>query len=113
MLRRGSVLLSAVCAALALAASALADTPPQNTNPPTVDGTAEVDQTLHASPGTWSGSPAPTFTYQWQDCAATEYRDTVLADAPTAYWRLGESPPATTAADESVNNYDGTYQNAP
>ena len=113
MLRRGSVLLSAVCAALALAASAFADTPPQNTSPPTVDGTAEVDQTLHASPGTWSGSPAPTFTYQWQDCAATEYRDTVLADAPTAYWRLGESPPATTAADESVNNYDGTYQNAP
>ena len=60
MLRRGSVLLSAVCAALALAASAFADTPPQNTSPPTVDGTAEVDQTLHASPGTWSGSPAPT-----------------------------------------------------
>src|SRR5256714_2159413 len=113
MLRRGSVLLSAVCAALALAASAFADTPPQNTTLPTIDGTAEVDQTLHASPGAWSGSPAPAFTYQWQDCTATAYRDAVLADAPTAYWRLGESAPATTAVDETVNHFNGTYANAP
>lgn len=32
-------------------------------SPPTVSGTPRVDQTLTASPGTWS--PAATFTWQW------------------------------------------------
>src|SRR2546423_13569101 len=97
MLRRGSVLLSAVCAALALAASAFADTPPQNTTLPTIDGTAEVDQTLHASPGAWSGSPAPAFTYQWQGCTATAHRGAVLGGAPTAARRPGARAAPTPA----------------
>lgn len=39
---------------------------PANTALPTISGTARVGQVLTASPGTWSGNPAPTFTYQWQ-----------------------------------------------
>lgn len=39
------------------------------------------------------------------------YADEVLADGPTAYWRLGESS-GTTAADET-GNWDGTYVNSP
>ncbi|NTG07145.1 hypothetical protein [Rhizobium rhizogenes] len=41
-------------------------TAPANTALPTISGTARVGQVLTASPGTWSGNPAPTFTYQWQ-----------------------------------------------
>lgn len=33
--------------------------------PPTVAGTLHVGETLTANPGTWEGSPEPTFTYQW------------------------------------------------
>jgi RHS repeat-associated protein len=38
----------------------------------------------------------------------TSYSSTVLADAPTGYWRLGEAS-GTTAADASGHSYSGTY----
>ena len=41
------------------------ETPPRNTSPPEVSGKPSVGETLSCSPGTWSGSPPPAFTYQW------------------------------------------------
>ena len=43
--------------------------------------------------------------YRFSD-PASAYAAAVLADSPTAYWRLGEAS-GTTAADE-VGTYDGT-----
>lgn len=40
------------------------------------------------------------------------YSTEVLADAPVAYWRLGEAS-GTTAADSSGNGRSGVYQNTP
>jgi hypothetical protein len=39
---------------------------PVNTVAPVVSGAARVGQTLSTTNGTWTGAPAPTFTYQWQ-----------------------------------------------
>jgi hypothetical protein len=39
---------------------------PVNSVAPVVTGTATVGSTLTTTNGTWSGSPTPTFTYQWQ-----------------------------------------------
>jgi hypothetical protein len=39
---------------------------PVNIVAPAVTGTATVGQTLSTTNGTWTGAPAPTFTYQWQ-----------------------------------------------
>jgi len=41
-------------------------TTPANTVAPVASGTATVGQTLSTTNGTWTGIPAPTFTYQWQ-----------------------------------------------
>ena len=40
----------------------------RNIDVPTMSGTAKVGKTLTANKGTWAGSPAPTFTYQWYAC---------------------------------------------
>lgn len=39
---------------------------PVNTVAPVASGTPEVGQTLSCTTGTWTGTPAPTYTYQWQ-----------------------------------------------
>jgi hypothetical protein len=38
---------------------------PHNTSAPVISGTPAVGETLTCSPGTWSGQPIPSFTYQW------------------------------------------------
>lgn len=39
--------------------------PPLNTLAPSISGAQPNGSLLTASPGTWTGYPAPTFTYQW------------------------------------------------
>jgi hypothetical protein len=43
---------------------------PVNTALPTITGTAQVEQTLTATPGTWNSDTTPTFAYAWQRCDA-------------------------------------------
>jgi hypothetical protein len=60
-----TVLLFALTAGIGSARTAVA---PSNTSPPTISGKAQVGELLKADPGTWTGTPAPTFTYQWRIC---------------------------------------------
>jgi hypothetical protein len=45
-------------------------TAPVNTTPPSISGSAVLGVQLTVSNGSWSGTPAPTFKYQWQKCDA-------------------------------------------
>ena len=52
------------------ATAAQAQYAPKNVSPPTIQGTATVGNTLTATPGSWTSSTAPTFSYQWLRCDA-------------------------------------------
>src|SRR3989442_7419563 len=62
-------LLAAV--AVASTAGARALTPPANTSPPTISGTARQGETLTASSGSWSGTTPISYSYQWKRCDAS------------------------------------------
>jgi acid phosphatase type 7 len=61
--------------------SGATSTAPTNTSPPTISGSAVVNQTLSASPGTWSGTAPITYSYQWRRCDNTGVN---CADVPGA-----------------------------
>ena len=50
---------------------------PVNTLAPVISGTTTLGSTLTSTTGTWTGSPAPTFTYQW-------YRGATLISGATS-----------------------------
>ena len=39
---------------------------PANTVLPVISGSTTVGSTLTTTDGTWTGSPTPTYTYQWK-----------------------------------------------
>jgi hypothetical protein len=60
---------------------------PTNTVLPSVSGSAEEGQTLSASTGTWTGSPA-SFAYQWEDCNAAGGDCVNVSGATSASYKL-------------------------
>jgi len=47
---------------------AVAATPPANSSPPAITGSATVGQMLSASTGSWSGTTPITYALQWRRC---------------------------------------------
>lgn len=62
--------------------------------------------------GLLRGERAP-FDLHTAPGGALDYANEVLADAPLAYWRLGEAAGSPTALDASGNGRDATYNNTP
>jgi hypothetical protein len=67
-----------------------------NTAAPTVSGSAVQGSTLSASDGTWNGSPAPTFAYQWEDCDAGGGNCAPIAGATSSSYVLGSTDVGST-----------------
>jgi hypothetical protein len=59
-----------------------------------------------------TGRSSPRTFAVTSTAAAATYRDTVMADAPRAYWRLGEAG-GTSAADQTGFANTGAYQGSP
>ncbi len=70
---------------------AAATGPPENTSPPTISGTVQIGQTLHADPGSWDGTQPITFAYQWQRCNQDGSGCANIGGATTANYTLGSA----------------------
>ena len=57
---------------------------PANTEPPTIEGSAEAGSVLTAQAGAWSGAPPLTYSFQWQRCAASGDDCQAIAAATSA-----------------------------
>jgi hypothetical protein len=58
---------------------------PQNTALPVISGTVQEGQALSVSTGTWTGDPAPTYTYQWEQCDLSGLDCTNLSATTSGY----------------------------
>ena len=56
---------------------------PANTVLPVISGSTVVGNVLTTTSGTWTGFPAPTFTYQWQRAAGVDAATTAWVSAVT------------------------------
>jgi Calx-beta domain len=84
-------------------------TAPVNTARPAISGTPTLGSTLTAAPGTWSGSPAPTFAYQWQRCDAAGNGCVAIAGATAQTYALQSSDEgATVRVQVTATNSAGT-----
>lgn len=73
--------------ATSTATAAISGSAPVNSggaNSPVISGTPQVGSTLTTSNGTWTGSPAPTFTYLW-------YKDGLSTGVTTSSYLLSST----------------------
>src|SRR4029079_18346776 len=61
-----------------------------------ISGSLVDGQTLTASPGSWSGNPAPTFTYQWLRCATGDRNRTQILGASSSPYTLASADVGST-----------------
>jgi hypothetical protein len=84
-------------------------TAPKNTAPPTISGTTQEGSTLTVNPGSWSGTPAPTFSYQWERCVGTGGGCTAISGATgTTYVATSADVAHTLLAEVTAKNANGS-----
>lgn len=81
---------------------------PQNTVDPTISGTARVGETITCNPGTWTGSPTPTYTYRWMTNDGTVIGNT-LTLSPTLQNTWVTCEVRATNSNGSDTDYAGSW----
>ena len=91
------------------AGMAASGAPPVNTVLPAISGTEKVGETLTTTDGTWTGSPTPTYTYQWQvsDDGSTGWSDISGATSNT-YTLTSAQSGKYVRSEVTATNTEGT-----
>ncbi len=84
---------------------------PVNTVLPAISGTTTAGQQLSTTDGTWTGSPTPTFTYQWRQCDNAGANCTDIGGATNSTYTLvagdvGEDDPGGRHGDERLRELE-------
>ena len=75
--------------AVSVASARVAPVVPVNDDLPSIAGSPVQGQTLSASPGVWSGAPAPGYAFQWERCDAYGEACSDIAGATGVTYQLG------------------------
>ena len=82
---------------------------PKNTAAPTISGTAQEGSSLTVAPGSWSGTPAPGFSYQWERCIGTGGGCAAISGATgTSYGLTSTDVAHTILVQVTAKNANGT-----
>ena len=65
-------------------------TAPAASEEPTVAGDAEPGHWLTATPGAWSGSGTPGYSFQWDRCGSDQRSAAMLTGSPAGHWVAGD-----------------------
>jgi sugar lactone lactonase YvrE len=87
----GSATVASTATSTIVSATALS-----NTALPTISGTARDGSTLSVSTGTWSGTPARSYEYQWESCDSSGEACAPIEGAEKAEYALGDGDIGTT-----------------
>jgi alpha-tubulin suppressor-like RCC1 family protein len=77
---------------------------PQNTVRPTLSGNLAPGFVITANPGTWTGSPTPTYTYNWLRCTSQVNTSSVSTPA-NCLTILGQTGPTYTLTFDDANRF--------
>jgi hypothetical protein len=75
---------------------------PRNTAAPSISGAAAVGATLTCSPGTWSGQPTPSYSYQWLLNGTA-----IPGEAGSTYVVGAADPGLSVSCEVTANNGEG------
>jgi subtilisin family serine protease len=97
--------------------SAPPPSPPANTAPPVVSGTAQDGGTLQTTTGTWSNSPTG-YAYQWQRCDSTGANCSTISGASSSSYiaqsaDVGDTLEATVTASNNGGSANTTSAPTP
>ncbi len=82
---------------------------PVNTAAPVLSGPAQPGWAQTGTDGTWKGTPAPTFAYQWADCDAAGANCTSIAGANlSSYWPVSSDFGSTLELTVTATNSAGS-----
>jgi uncharacterized delta-60 repeat protein len=85
--------------------------PPANTVAPVISGTAQVNRTLSATTGTWTGSGTLAYAYQWRRCDAGGANCTDISGATSSTYVLQVADSgATIRVVVTATNTEGAVQ---